>query len=299
LTRSKNYSAVTKKWIPGCKINSDKSAVIFHDIPNDAYHADRSHESRSSAHRKRGADGGRSQRYLENGGSLFGGNAGTRFGTVVDVLFGFDIEKRTLGLREIDCPVVCPPSEVLTASGHRRGKAYTQWKNSLPLECVETTQDSFDEARRILDAIMEHNEARRLVEKTLYTQQSVFYTDDRGHKRKARADGSNDSSWYDLKTTSSEFSELKFSFRRFGYDWQAAWYMDAARTVGCKNWDDFPFVVAQTFPPYNVRVVRIAKDKVQRAEEEIATTLDQIKERRETGNYIPEAYHECFELDLY
>ena len=129
-----------------------------------------------------------------------------------------------------------------------------------------------------------------MLESITHTQYSVFWKDEDGHDRKARPDGVNDDEWFDLKTTSSEFNKLKYSFRDFAYDWQCAWYLDAAIAAGWKPFT-FRFIVVQTFAPYDVVVRHLEDDEIERARLEIKQTLDAIKQRRETGIYVPEEYH--------
>jgi hypothetical protein len=130
-----------------------------------------------------------------------------------------------------------------------------------------------------------------------HSQYSVFRRDVNGHDVKARADLVTPSLWADLKTTSSEWWELKHSFRRFGYDWQAAWYSDAAYACGWAPFT-FRFIVVQSFAPYDVEVVSITEDAVERARIEIAETLDEMRRRSETGNWVPDSYHEERVLEL-
>ena len=98
-----------------------------------------------------------------------------------------------------------------------------------------------------------------------------------------------------MKTTSSEWRELKWSFLRFGYDWQAHWYTEAAKVSG---WNDFifKFIVVQVFPPYDVRVLTLSSDVIARAGEEIRETLDLMRLRRETNGYVDDSYHTVHEL---
>lgn len=273
--------------------NTLDTVSVFTDMANEAYHGERAHVSRSAAHRYRDQRlGGRSQRFVEQyGKSLFAGNSSTTFGTLVDkaceaMITGTDWRQS----------VIVPPLNVLAADGSRRGRAYIEWRESIPGDSLETSAKDYEKVSDIVESIMEHRGARALIEASTHSQYSVFWTDDDGHKRKARADGVTPECWYDLKTTSSEWWELKHSFRRFGYDWQDVWYRQAARVVG--GWGDFkfPFVVVQTFAPYDVAVVTLPEDVLKHAEDEIRETLNLIRQRRESGVYVPENYHESFEL---
>lgn len=266
----------------------DTSGGVFttETMPNEVYHGIKSHISRSTAHRYRGPRGGRAQRYAEVGGkSLFGGNKSTDFGSLVDR--AFEAEARGVDWRSM---IAVPPPSVLASDGSRRGKAFIEWRSSLPVGASECSEADFVKVSDIVASIREHAVANELIEQTTSTQLSVFRTDEAGHQIKARADGVTTNIWYDLKTTNSEWNELEFSFRRFGYDWQAAWYTDSAIAAGWEPFQ-FKFIVVQAFPPHDVVVYRLPEWVVDRARQEIKETLDLIRRRRETGEYIDHLYH--------
>lgn len=269
------------------------SVAVHMDMTNEVYHAEKDHISRSTAHRFRGLDGGPSQWYVDTyGESLFGGNSATGFGTLVDV--ACEAEMRGNNWRN---SVAVPPPGVLAADGSRRGKAYQEWRASLVPGAIECVAGDFVKVERIIASLRKHRRANELLEAATHTQYSVFWTDADGHRRKARADGVTQDCWFDLKTTSSEWRDLKWSFARFGYDWQAQWYSDSAQVAGFDPFV-FPFIVVQTFPPFAVRVVTLTGNVLQRAADEIRDTLNLIRERRSTGDYFPEQYHDVVELDF-
>jgi hypothetical protein len=277
-------------------IDSSAGPVVLHDLANDAYHKEEFHISRSKAHRYRGGSGGVAQRFEDEGGQVFAGNASTSFGSLVDAMF----EAVCRGDFVQSVVAVAPP-DVLTANGQRRGKRYTEWRSALPADVIETKEEDFEKASAVIAAIREHKSANELILQTTQTQESVFWVDDDGHKRKARCDGrAGDRHWYDLKTTSKELSqyELSKSFHRFGYAWQAAWYAEAAGLAGCDEPGRFPFIVAASYAPYEVCVVTLSQESVDYARDEIKKTLDMISRRRESGEYLPESYHNPISLDL-
>jgi hypothetical protein len=270
-----------------------KGLEVFTDMSNEAYHGRKSHISRSTASRYRGVYGGRAQRFEEKGGrSTFDGNKSTDFGSLVDT--AFEAEARGMDWRS-RCAVA--PDGVLTSNGQRRGKAFQEWKASLPANAIECSDSDYAKVGDIIASIREHKIARQLLESITETQLSVFWTDDDGHDRKARADGVNKSEWFDLKTTSSDWRELKYSFRRFFYHWQAAWYTDAALAAGWPPFT-FHFIVAQTFAPFDVSVFFLTPDEIERARHEIRKTLADIRHRRETGEYVADTYHAVRVLEL-
>ena len=274
-------------------IGSMDTHTVSTDMSNEAYHAEKSHISRSTAHRYRGVAGGRAQRYAEKyGKSLFGGNASTTFGSIVDAACEAEMTGGNWRSK-----IVVPPESVLASDGSRRGKAFTEWRQTIPNGGIECSAADFSKVSDIIDSIREHSEANALIEAATHSQYSVFWTDADGHKRKARADGVTSECWFDLKTTSSEWHELKYSFRRFGYDWQDVWYREAAAVAGWSPFE-FKFIVVQTFAPFDVTVLTLDESVLQAADIEIRETLNLIRERRETGVYVPQAYHEIRKLQF-
>ena len=271
---------------------SETYCYLDEKMVNEEYQKEKKHISRSWAKRCFGKFGGRHQRALESGVSLFGGNKATELGTWFDVAFGLTVEKRSL-----ERHFAVAPKEVLAADGSKRGDKYTEWRGRVATSGFHPIgKDTYEQLSRMVDAIMEHRRARELVESTISTQTSVFWRDDNGHKRKARADGRTKDIWYDVKTTSSDWRSIKYSFRDYGYDWQAAWYVDAAVKSGYSDFT-MPFLCVQTSAPYDVEVFTLHKSVTDRARREIDETLALIAKRRETGDYLDPTYGTEIEMD--
>lgn len=264
--------------------------LISYDMTNAEYHS-RPELSRSHVHRFKGRLGGKTQSFVQRGGTVFAGNASTDLGTNLDTAFVATVEKRTL-----DSVFVVPPAGVLATDGSRRGKAYTEWKSSLPAGAAEVSAATRKQIDDMIASILEHDRARELIEQTTSTQTSVFWTDADGFDRKARADGTTRELWYDLKTTASEWRDVYKSFIRFGYHWQAAWYTEAAIASGYEKHFRMPFIVVQTFAPYTVEVFTLPDRLVEQAAREIRETLFEMRRRIETGKYLPDDYGQEREL---
>ena len=262
------------------------------DLSNEDYHAERGHHSRSSVHRLYRM-GGKAQALAERGISLFGGNRGTEIGSLFDEAWDCLVEGRSVGEW-----LVSPPADVLTSNGQRRGKAYEQWRDELAKTGKrESNADTVSLINLMIEAVMENRSAVELLEKTTDLQQSVFFRHSLGHRLKARFDGSISGELiYDVKTTSSSWSELARSFLNYGYFWQAAWYSDAAYQIGYPQFQ-MPFIVVQTVPPFECQVFVCPDEFVRAARDQIATALSLIELRRETGEYLPEDYGEVKSLE--
>jgi hypothetical protein len=275
-------------------LSTGTATLTSFDMSNDDYHAERQHISRSTAYRYRGVFGGRAQQYEDGGRKIFGGNSSTDFGSVFDAAVGL---AATGG--DWRSAVVSPPANVLAADGSRRGKAYTEWRSAnVCAGALECSPADYQKVEDMLEALYGHRNARRILEDTMTSQMSVFWRDEHGHDRKARADGvTHGGEWWDLKTTSSDWKTLKYSFIQFGYHWQAQWYTDAAIAAGGERFD-FKFVVVQTFAPYAVQVFTLPQKQLDFASQEIRETLDAIRRRRESQEYLRDEYHEIKELEF-
>lgn len=258
------------------------------DLDNSAYHA-RPEISRSYAHQIY-RYGGRGQYLLERGVRLVGQNQSLTRGTQFDQLW----EARASG-KSIGDLFVTPPSSVLASDGSRRGKPYTEWAAQ---QTAQIATEADLEILELMWASVELNDrAMELLGDTSDTQRSVFWTDSAGHRRKARFDGQTSSLVYDVKTTSSPWSLLHKSFLDYGYVWQASWYRDAAYAI---EYEPFrmPFIVVQTVAPYECSVVTIPEELVEAAASQISTTLDLVRFRKTTGEYLPDDYGAERELEF-
>ena len=277
-------------YTTGCIDSSSGTKLLLDQESIDlAYRQDDGHVTRSTAHSVF-KNGGLGQEMLDSGERLFTGNQATDFGSLVDgaipmLVCGVDWESR----------YVSPPDEVLS-NGARRGKAYTEWKDSIG-NAMEISRSDAWKLRHIVANVMGNRAAREIIEATEDCQAAFRHTDAAGHKRKALADGVTPDYLWDFKTTSSTWSQLYRSCIDYGYLWQAAWYVDAAMACG---WPDhqLKFVFAQSTPPFAVRVYTLPEDLVQRARLEIAVTLDQMALRRELGVYRSAEDEEEMELEF-
>lgn len=281
-------TVLTGSYTPGC-LCSTTGRLLDQDAIDRAYREDDGYLTRSYAHSVF-KGGGLAQEALDNGERLFSGNAGTDFGSLVDRA----IPMAVAGVRLEDRYVV-PPEDVLS-NGARRGKAYTDWKEQQQGKAVLSEDDWF-KLQRIVQNTLRNKAARSILESTKDMQATFRYTDSHGHMRKALADGVTPEFLWDYKTTSSDWKSLWRSCDDYGYLWQAAWYVDAAMACG---WDhhQLRFVFAQTHRPFRVRVLTLPEELVEMARDQIKVTLDQIRLRRQLGEYRAPEDDEEMELEF-
>jgi hypothetical protein len=230
---------------------------------------------------------------LDEGVRLFTGNAGTSKGSQFDYLW----EMRAARNARLSDLFVTPPASVLTSNGQRRGKAYEEWSaEQAAAGRQEASEEDLTRMRLMWRACEMNETAMELLGDTIATQQAVFWTDNRGHRRKSLYDGRTPSLVYDVKTTSSDMRDVAKSFLNFGYFWQAAWYTDSAYAIGYSQFR-MPFIVVQTVPPYLCQAFVCPDEMVDEARYQIDQTLDAIAIRRDTGEYLPEGYGDLKELE--
>lgn len=264
-------------------VDSSKGPVSLsrRELDNETYHGERDHKSRSGVHQIF-RYGGRGQWLLENGHKLVGMNTGLKIGSWFDAYW----EAKALG-EDTSKLFVVAPRDVLAADGSRRGKAYTDWAKAQTGMIV--TEDDIALLTLMWMGVEACESAVYHLHETSDTQRSVFWVDGNGHRRKARFDGQTSEKVYDVKTTSSQWDQVYKSFIDYGYVWQAAWYTDAAYQIGYEPFS-MPFIVVQTVPPYETKVFTMPSEMVDAARAQIDQTLDAIRLRKETGEYLPADY---------
>jgi hypothetical protein len=254
--------------------------VKFVGMSGDDYRSHNDFFSRSylSAVYKHGA---RAQQWMDLGHQLVPQTnsltVGTRFDRVVEgIIQG----------RSIDDMIFTPPAEVLTKQGHRRGKAYDEWKSNQN-GIVVSADDEF-QLRSMVESLMAHKAARDLVEMSTETQVSVFFEID-GHRVKVRPDGCLPTMWWDLKSTSSTWDRIYNSAADYGYYEQEWLYVKGAMAIGLE-WHRMPFVFTQTMPPYATEVMYLPEELVEIAGERMKEAMEVASLRISTGVYTPDEY---------
>lgn len=235
--------------------------------------------------------GGEAQKYMDEGGSVFGGNAGTRLGSKFDKLV-----EGLIGGKHAAQIVVTPPESVLSAGGIRRGKAFDAWKADLPPDAIEVSEEEHFTLMRMVDNLLACPAAKRCIQETTETQVSVFFSID-GHPLKVRPDGCTPNYWWDLKTTSSPWDKVYRSVFDFGYLEQEWLYVMAAQACGLEH-HRMPFVFVQTFAPFSCHVFYLPADLVANAGERMLSVMEEVRLRRSTGIYLPADHGEITELEV-
>lgn len=235
--------------------------------------------------------GGPTQQWLDQGHSVFAGNAGTRMGSKFDQLV-----EGLIGGKKAAEIVVVPPESVLSSNGARRGKAFEAWRADLPSGAIEVSEEEHFALTTMLQNMLACPAAKRCIQETTETQLSVFYSIN-GHPLKCRPDGCTPEYWWDLKTTSSTWDKLYRSVFDFGYLEQEWLYVMAAQACGLPH-HRMPFVFVQTFAPFACHVFYLPADLVDKAGERMLSVMEEVRLRRSTGIYLPADHGEITELEV-
>ena len=258
-------------------------------MSNSDYHAQNDFDSRSfiwSVYRH----GGAAQRHMDDGHSLFSGNSATSLGSDFDTL--------VMGLcegRDIEAMIAVAPESVLGKDGRRAGNAYKEWEaDALKQGRIPCNEEYRFKLTTMAENLLSCPPARDCVEETNETQVSVFF-ETNGHRVRVRPDGCTPRYWWDLKTTSSSWDQLYRSIFEYGYAMQEALYVRGAMAVGL-DWHRMPFVFVRSVPPFDCHTFWLPQDVVEEAGKQLDRTLELIRLRRQTGEYMPADHGEITEL---
>ena len=272
-------------------MNIDKLPCKIAGIPNEVYHGPelKGFVSRSFLHAVERADG-EAQLWLDKNRSLWNGSASTSLGSQFDQLVTGLLEGK-----QFDELVVCPPAAVLSESGTRSGNKYKEW--AATQSGVICTEDHRDQFRWMWESMCANDAVfQTLIRKTTETQISAFFEVD-GNPCKVRPDACTPELWWDLKTTSHGWDRIYRSVIDYGYDLQAAYFDFDAEALGMEPFRT-PFVFVQTVPPYGCRAFVLPEEMVANAKQRVRSTLEQIRLRRSTGEYMPVEANEITELEI-
>ena len=165
-----------------------------------------------------------------------------------------------------DCFVVMPKFDRRT----KQGKAdRAKWLSDNPLS-TPLSQDEWDTAKAMSDAVYAHPEARDLVEGVIAhgsAEREYYWTDRRGISRKAKVDGvyyggGGEQMVVDLKTTlDASPDSFRRSISKYCYGTQMSYYVEAAK---CEP--KAVIIAVSKSPPYGVGLYQFGVDAIRRAD---------------------------------
>jgi len=115
--------------------------------------------------------GGEAQKWMDDGHSLFSGNASTKLGNRFDALVGAVCEGKSFS-----DVVAVAPADVLASNGARRGGKFEAWQAEVEQQGkIDCSADEAFQLETMLDHMMQNSTCRALVEATVCSQLSVFF----------------------------------------------------------------------------------------------------------------------------
>jgi hypothetical protein len=205
----------------------------------------------------------------------------------------------------LDVPVPVIPRNVLNADGHRKGKAWLDWKAENPGPAL--TEPEAEPIGWMLRNVRGNPVAMTLLESAPPERRevSLYWIDDAtGLTLKGRADaiamlGPQHCVVVDIKTTAST-SERSFmaSIADRKYHRQAAWYMTGANECLPIPCESFAFICVRNEPPYDCVVWQLCERAISRGQTENAEALHMLRWRLEHNDWLGEKHGQCNLIDL-
>lgn len=164
-----------------------------------------------------------------------------------------------------------PMSRFIVWPDTRRGNAWKAFQEANKGKII-LTQDEHDRGLAIAEAVRAHDDAMKLI-RACRSQVVVIAENPRlgaGFRMKAlidllpdtgRCDPALSDYVFDLKTTKDASPEgFTESCWKFGYDVQAAFYLDALEYAGGPKANHFGFIAVENEPPYGVKIHFFRRD---------------------------------------
>lgn len=193
--------------------------------------------------------------------------------------------------------VVCIPADVLTSSGAKYGKKWTEFAEKYS-DSMLLKQDEWDVLMQMQYAIERNTKAKEILQAPGLHEVSVF-SEREGIGMKCRLDkliphavGNNIAvDWKTCQDASPQgFMRSAWTYR---YDLQQVWYEETFESI-----DEFLFVAQQKTPPYTVGVYRLSADWIAAAFAEYDEKFNDLVSRLHSGNFEPNFYGGVIELDM-
>ena len=178
------------------------------------------------------------------------------------------------------------PARVLTAQGHRRGKAWTEFRAE-HADRILLNSNEMKAVRGMFAAVYANPIASRVLTSDGPTEASIFWTcAESGTDRRCRLDKLALPFVCDVKTI-AELSPQAFarSAARFGYHRQAAYYMDGVKAMHGQQ-PTFLFAAVCTKPPYRCHVYQLDEAAIDLGRAAVRDGLTQLRACQEHDDWF-------------
>lgn len=205
-----------------------------------------------------------------------------------------------LGPEEFGRRAVVVPDEYCLASGSvSTKKDAKEWLASLPADAIPLTGKTSDLLGRMLDHFQQNSASWEIYSNLKEQEVSVFW-DWMDVPVKVRPDAiTHCGRLIDWKSTSDPDPKRQFgrAVERYGYGLSAALYEEGCRVAGLCD-SDMVFVVSST-TSYETQVMRLPPAYLAKCRDDLMLLLEQIAEREQSNNWLPEGYGEVIEIPMW
>ena len=195
--------------------------------------------------------------------------------------------------------VVAPEEYCLASGGISTKKDAKEWIASLPEDAIPLTPRTSDLLGKMLDQFQQNSASWEIYE-SLHEQEISVFWQWMGVPVKARPDAiTRCGRLIDWKSTSDPDPKRQFgrAVERYGYGLSAALYEEGCRISGlCES--DMWFVVSST-TSYETQVMRLPPAYLAKCRDDLMLLLEQIAEREQSRNWLPEGYGEVIEIPMW
>lgn len=197
-----------------------------------------------------------------------------------EVRFGSLVHSALLEPTEFQRYQVIPKCDRRT----KEGKAiYADFLSTLPDGAKIVTKDDYEKALNIRNSLCSHPTYSSLLSKKGFAELSGIY-----HDYKIRPDYRYESEVIiDIKTTAdARLQNFDRQILQYGYDLQAAFYLDVANMIcGKKEYRTFIWVVIEAEPPHCVAFYEVSNEWLELGREKYKKALEIYFEARQKGVY--------------
>lgn len=203
-----------------------------------------------------------------------------KFGTLIHTaLLEFDVFKKKV--------VLSPKFDKRTKQGKIDSE---EFEASLDEDAIILTQDKYDEAMGIVNAVREHKEARFLLSEGI-AEVSGFYNDpETGIQCRIRPDfmtaRSEFSMFIDLKTAqSSNYQQFQRQIVNYGYSLQLSMYREGIKEITGKYPEICAFIVIENKFPFEIAIFTASDELLDHGKKLYRYSLDRLKKCIDENNF--------------
>ncbi len=144
--------------------------------------------------------------------------------------------------------------------------------------------DEFNRIGAMQHAIYSHPISSIFIGKIKQAEASFFWKDAEGHENKARLDAITGYTILDVKTcVNASPRAFQRAIYIYGYDLQAAHYIEGAKACGIEYQDTFLIIAVESEPPHQVAVYKLDQDYLDICSRKLARARDLHRECTRTG----------------